>query len=84
MTDAIRPALTVGDIQQRLGVGRNTALDLMRDGALAEITVRDGRRWSIPADSFDAWCVERGRLAAQRTHRQGTAPAPTFIHRKTA
>lgn len=47
--------MTIKELQDALGVSRNTAYDLIHRGTVPSIRV--GRAYRIPKELFDAWVI---------------------------
>ena len=58
MTEIVSVALTVRDVAKLLGIGLNSAYDLVRCGAIR--SVRIGRLLRIPRSEVDRFLVEGG------------------------
>ena len=63
--------LTVGEVQEMLGIGRNQAYALVKQEGFP--SVRVGRRILVPRGAFADWMREHARAKARRTRaRQGS------------
>ena len=49
MLDQYEDVLTVANLQEILGIGRNTAYELLNAGAIPAIRI--GKKWRIPKDA---------------------------------
>jgi len=58
-----RKVLSVKDLQQTLGIGRNAAYELVNRADFP--TIRIGQSIRIPAKDFEEWLSETARKSAQ-------------------
>ncbi len=49
MLEQYESVLTVADLQEILGIGRNTAYALLNSGAIPAIRI--GKKWRVPKDA---------------------------------
>lgn len=59
-----RLTLTVPEVAQMLGIGRNTAYELARAGRLP--VVRLGKRFLVPVAALERWLEERAQPVEDR------------------
>ncbi len=61
MLEQYEAVLTVADLQEILGIGRNTAYALLNSGAIPSFRI--GKKWRIPKDAvlhyLGQWKFER-------------------------
>ncbi len=61
MLEQYEAVLTVADLQEILGIGRNTAYALLNSGAIPSFRI--GKKWRIPKDAvlhyLGQWKLER-------------------------